>query len=133
MKDYDKIKFNSGNPKGPFEVPEGYFQELENKMVQKFEAKSAHKHLVVDISRFRKIAAALVLCIAATFAIWKQNDKVIIADDLDFQEEYFAYELEDLDDELLYEMTENVDEDYDAEIEYLIDNDIDFESLITQI
>lgn len=101
----------SSNGHNPFKVPNGYFDTLSNRVMQRINAEGAHTAQKSNTRLFFRLAAAAMLAGAffmAGLAIYERSTPLTSnADDI-----IFAQELEYTDELLDYAMLDNSDIEY---------------------
>lgn len=145
MKDLNKITPNLSKIKkeNPFRVPDQYFEELPGAIMERMkDAKYGQQRGYRLWTSFRPhlaIAATIIVFVIISYA----SVKLLFSDSTDQEfssleiAEYIEYYSSDLDEILFYEVLDDIQEqelnaaDYEEVIiNYLLDQDIDFQSIV---
>lgn len=117
----NKEDFDSGMKHRGFKVPDNYFEQLDDRVLQQLPRKHKHGTLVLPIMKKMSIAAALFLASGLAVFLYQQNNKAPFSIDnasiaeTEFQE--FQNTLEISDDELTEVLSNQfIDSLYKAEV-----------------
>lgn len=135
-----------GSNKNPFSVPEGYFEAFPTKMQERILTENKEYAWAIKLFKFVKpqfalgfmiIAFAIISITTVNFILSNRNSdikselytRIIEVDAYEFSEQHFL--------EVLFEDKKNVDahkkEETDFYIHYLVDEDIDYGTLIDEL
>ena len=116
--------------KQSFKVPENYFLELKSEI----QSKTEKLELKLNLSHYfnLKITVPILVSVLILFVIFNyitsSIDNNVLSEEIYTQ--FVEYEIENIDEEYLFEFLPDEDYVFSDEIEYLIENDIDYDLII---
>ncbi len=148
MKELNKIAPNLSKIKkeNVFRVPDGYFEEFPGKLMERIGRQGERQKVLPPYRRLFKSQFAIAAAIVVFAVLGYLSIRYFVPDGvnrkLSPQEiaEYMEYYASDLDEELYYEVLDEIeaeetaDHEYeDLVIDYLLDHDIDYQSIMDNL
>lgn len=138
----EQLDLENGAGRNPFRVPEGYFEALPERVMQRVEQDSSHRH-IIRLKRKRLVyaMAAMALCVLAggyAYRLIRQNsgqesEKLASGQGQNIEMQYItelgeSLEMEDLADFV----TEDANAGMETEMHYLLESGLELDEILNE-
>jgi len=117
----------------PFRVPDNYFTQLKSDIHKRIENLNFNSKLL-EYFNLKTVAPAFVLASLSLIIIWNTIINIKLKSKSVLNDEIYAdivdFEIEKIDEEYLFEFLPEEDYSFTDDIEYLIDNNTDYDLII---